>query len=434
MDPLTASLPRRRRLAALVFALGLVLLLPPGAYPADVDREIQPLIARLGSPQFRERQAAGRALDRIGAAALDALDRAAAASPDPEVRRRARALIAQIEGRQFRELRRIAAPPGSVACLALSPDGKWIATGGKERCLRLWDAETGKQVGRLTADGMGEVRCVAFTPDGKTLASGDGRVVRLWDRAAGREVRQFKGHAFAVINVAFAPDGGRCLLTSGDHPTEPARLWDTARGTELRRFKECAGIMGGWYAVFRDADRVVIRGDFAVWEFERGTGKQLSRVTIGTEPFDLHYTTHPRLAVADRGRLVVYQATYAGRPGLAGVCRIKDGTIRGLAEGNCRGKDDRVTALAAWADGPRLLLGAEERDVEGTRSVITRCRIEVWDLTSARRVYQFDAGKEPVACLALSADGRRAVSGGGRGTIRIWQLAKYRDREAVKVK
>src|SRR5262249_39190580 len=79
------------------------------------------------------------------------------------------------------EVRRFTGHTDEVLCVALSPDGRYALSGGKDRSVRLWDVPTGKELKRF--DGHREaVWCVAFSPSGRrALSGGDDRTVLLWD-------------------------------------------------------------------------------------------------------------------------------------------------------------------------------------------------------------------------------------------------------------
>jgi eukaryotic-like serine/threonine-protein kinase len=68
------------------------------------------------------------------------------------------------------ELRSLPGHAGAVWAVTISPDGKWIASGGDDRIIRLWEAATGRLVRSLRGHGE-PIGSLAFNPDGTKLAS-----------------------------------------------------------------------------------------------------------------------------------------------------------------------------------------------------------------------------------------------------------------------
>ncbi|MGH2396687.1 MAG: toll/interleukin-1 receptor domain-containing protein [bacterium] len=110
--------------------------------------------------------------------------------------------------------RKLTGHKGWVNSVAVSPDGKWMASGSRDKTVKIWDLKTGTC--RATLEGhTDEVQSVAITPDGKRILSASfDKSVRVWDASSGRELAKLDGHANEVWSVVALQDNGRAL--SGD--------------------------------------------------------------------------------------------------------------------------------------------------------------------------------------------------------------------------
>jgi RNA polymerase sigma factor (sigma-70 family) len=144
-----------------------------------------------------------------------------------------------------------------VRSVAVSPDGKVLASAGWDWAVRLWDMQTGQEL-RSISGPDGWFWCVAFSPDGTKLAAGGDkrdRKIHLYDAATGAELRRFEGHAEGAYAVAFSPDGQ--TLASGG-PDAVIRLWNLASGAERSQLTGHRGAIRT--LAFADAGRTLASG------------------------------------------------------------------------------------------------------------------------------------------------------------------------------
>jgi WD40 repeat protein len=122
---------------------------------------------------------------------------------------------------------RIDLPTGhfkEVACLAFSPDGRFLATGSYDRSVRLHDLQTGRTA-MILNQGM-KAHYLAFSPDSATLASGSPQgLVKVWDAPTGKKRCTLKGQARPLWALCYSPDG-RTIATAGGEGT--VAFWDVA--------------------------------------------------------------------------------------------------------------------------------------------------------------------------------------------------------------
>ncbi len=138
---------------------------------------------------------------------------------------------------------------------SFSQDGRLVVLGNDDLTAQLFDVQSGQMVHEFD----GNANCVALSPDGRYLATGGSSyyfptgdsLVHIWDVQSGKEIRTLSGHTQGITGVAFSPDG-RYLLTGSDDST--ARLWDFQTGQTLHVFSDSAGPVQGsdrqrrWYS------------------------------------------------------------------------------------------------------------------------------------------------------------------------------------------
>jgi len=110
----------------------------------------------------------------------------------------------------------------SVSSVAIGPDGKTLASGSRDKTIKIWSLETFREIATLKHGWFwseNSVESVAFSPDGKTLASGGDyrdKTIKIWSLETFRQITTLNGNSFSVNSVAFSPDGKTLVSGSAD--------------------------------------------------------------------------------------------------------------------------------------------------------------------------------------------------------------------------
>lgn len=268
--------------------------------------------------------------------------------------------------------------PGGGALISASQDGTWIA----------WSPSTGRQGKSATAHSGGPVFAAAVHPNGKTLAtSGNDDNIHLWDLRSGRQQRSIKCPEGAPTSLVF--DQGGAVL-AGTSPLSPVQTWDARSGRLLRNLKAVR------------ARAVAFSGD----------GQRLFAAGRGLDQWDVRSGTDLLSSLGHRGHIVALAFTQQGN------ALLTAGADRGLFLWEAS-TGYQLQALPSRkplrdldiAQGTSLLAYANEDS-----------DIHLFDLDTGQQRH-LRAHSQPGTAVAFSRGGQRLATGAQDATILLWDPA-----------
>jgi len=284
---------------------------------------------------------------------------------------------------------------GHVSSLSLSPDGKYLVTGGSDRAIKVWEIATGKELITLSGAHKGYINRVEFSPDGKQIVSCDGSgEIKVWDAADVNEAITSVRHGNNWMHsVSFSPDGKQIVSVMYDD--RMIKVWDVETGSEIFTFSGHKG--GVSYAAFSPNGKHIVStgkdGIIKIWD--AASGDEVMKLTGQNDLFG-------PVSFNSDGKLLA--------SGSAGN-RIKVwDTITGAIVTILHGHDGPIDSVAFSPEDKYLVSGSDD------------CTVRIWDIATGEEMTTLRGHAGFATSAVFTPDGKKVISGSWDGTVKVWNV------------
>jgi WD40 repeat protein len=303
-------------------------------------------------------------------------------------------------------------PETNVECMIFAPDSQTILTGWSDATLRVLNARTAQESTSIAAhQPRDDQRTVlAVSPDGKYLASGgaDG-LVRLWNSAGGNSV-EFNGHSASITGLAFSPDGRLLFSSDRTQPGGIVKIWDVLKQEDTKKSNN-----DNFAEIFALAVSPKDNGDLWAWGNTHGEVKIVSlsgkrdKEVLRSGPLTVN-----SLAFSPDGKYLAI--------GLKDTAiHIRD-VAAATDKWRLKGHKHSVNAVAFSPDNKFLAsVAGEENTQPGVQP--PPGEVKLWDLSTGNEIPMHGQLELRARCVAFSPDGKTIATGSSDGLIKLWDVS-----------
>lgn len=308
---------------------------------------------------------------------------------------------------------------GLIESIALSDDGKHLATLTDSKYIQLWDLQTRRQKATIKSEiGFSHP---AFSPDSTVLASGERGKILLWDTYKSELKKTIEGHKNRVPKVIFSPNGQTLASSEGN----VIRIWDIRSGEHTKILQGHTSDINS--IAFSPDGTMLASGsgyrdgiDYSVRLWDANTGEQ--RAEFSNLVYKTNYSSPIRSVVfSPDGQTIASSDNYHDIQLWDVDTRKHKSTLEVLTH-NSSFLRSRIGQLAFSPDGKTLACG-----ITGDRSspygAIEQTNIVTWDLDRGEPKNILTGHTGLITFLSYSADGTTLVSGSADGTVLLWDMS-----------